>query len=123
VMPEHAILVHEVGGPEVLTYEEIEVGPPGHGEVLLRQTAIGVNYRDVYDRTGLYPLPLPSVLGAEGAGVVEEIGEGVSEVVVGDRVAYCRTRSAPTQRHGPIRRAGWSSSQVVSATRRPPRCS
>ncbi|ROR34112.1 quinone oxidoreductase family protein [Inmirania thermothiophila] len=84
-----AIRIHEHGGPEVLRLEEVEVGEPGPGEVRLRQTAVGLNFIDVYHRTGLYPLPaLPAVLGMEGAGVVEAVGEGVTEVRPGDRVAY-----------------------------------
>jgi len=84
-----AIVMHETGGPEVLCWEEFDPGPPGTGEVLLRQEAVGLNYIDVYHRTGLYPLPsLPAIPGLEGAGIVEAIGEGVSEFNVGDRVAY-----------------------------------
>jgi NADPH:quinone reductase len=84
-----AIRVHRYGGPEVLTYEDEEVGKPGPGEVRLRQRAIGVNYIDTYFRTGLYPAPtLPFVLGNEGAGEVVEVGQGVSNLKVGDRVAY-----------------------------------
>jgi len=81
--------MHETGGPEVLCWEEFDPGAPGNGEVLLRQEAVGLNYIDVYHRTGLYPLPsLPAIPGLEGAGVVEAIGEGVREFTVGDRVAY-----------------------------------
>ncbi len=84
-----AIRIHEHGGPDVLRYEEVEVGHPGPGQVRLRQTAIGVNYIDTYQRTGLYKLPaLPAVLGMEGAGVVIEMGEGVLGLKPGDRVAY-----------------------------------
>ena len=86
----HAVRIHEVGGPEVLTWEEIEVTAPGPGEALVAQAAAGLNFIDVYHRTGLYPVPgFPAVLGNEGAGVVEAIGDGVTEVGVGDRVAYC----------------------------------
>ena len=84
----HAIRIHQTGGPEVLRWDEVEVGPPGPGEVRLRHTAIGLNFIDTYHRSGLYPLPLPAIPGSEGAGVVEEIGAGVSEVKPGDRVAY-----------------------------------
>lgn len=84
----HAIRVREVGGPEVLKWEEVEVGDPGPGEVRLRQEASGLNYIDVYHRTGLYPLPLPFTPGVEGAGTVAEIGAGVADLKVGDRVAY-----------------------------------
>lgn len=84
----HAIRVHETGGPEVLKWEEVEVGDPGPGEVRLRQEAAGVNFIDVYHRTGLYPQLLPFIPGVEGAGVVEAIGSGLTSVQVGDRVAY-----------------------------------
>ncbi|WP_018231841.1 quinone oxidoreductase family protein [Thioalkalivibrio thiocyanodenitrificans] len=85
----HAIRIHETGGPEVMRWESIEVGDPGPGEVRLRQTAVGLNFIDVYFRTGLYPLPsMPGVLGMEAAGVVEAVGEGVSTLSEGDRVAY-----------------------------------
>ena len=87
-MKARVIRIHATGGPEVLRHEQIEVGNPGPGEVLLRQTAIGLNYIDTYHRTGLYPLELPAVLGREAAGVVEEIGEGVTDLAPGDRVAY-----------------------------------
>jgi len=85
----HAIRIHETGGPEVLRYEEVHVGEPGPGRVRVRHTAIGLNFIDVYHRTGLYPLPLPSVIGQEAAGVVEAVGPGVTALAVGDRVAYC----------------------------------
>jgi NADPH2:quinone reductase len=87
-MRTHAIRIHETGGPEVLKWEELEVAPPGPGELLLRQTAVGLNFIDTYHRTGLYPVELPAVLGREAAGVVEEVGDGVEEFKVGDRVAY-----------------------------------
>ncbi len=84
-----AIIMHETGGPEVLLWEDCDPGRPGPGEVLLRHEAVGLNFIDVYNRTGLYPLPsLPATPGMEGAGIVETIGEGVREVAVGDRVAY-----------------------------------
>jgi NADPH2:quinone reductase len=84
-----AVIIHETGGPEVLRWEAYDPGKPGPGEVLLRHEAVGLNFIDVYNRTGLYPLPsLPAIPGMEGAGVVEEIGEGVTEVEVGDRTAY-----------------------------------
>ena len=84
----HAIQIHELGGPEVLKWEEVAVGDPGPGEVRLRQEAAGVNFIDVYHRTGLYPQPLPFIPGVEGAGVVEVVGSDVTSVQVGDRVAY-----------------------------------
>lgn len=83
-----AIRIHETGGPEVLRWEEIEIGRPGPDEVLLRHTAIGLNFIDTYHRTGLYPLDLPAVLGREAAGVVEEVGDAVDAFSPGDRVAY-----------------------------------
>jgi NADPH:quinone reductase len=83
-----AIRIHETGGPEVLKFEEIEVAPPGPDEVQVRHTAIGVNFIDVYDRSGLYPLALPAGLGREAAGVVVARGKKVRDVRVGDRVAY-----------------------------------
>jgi NADPH2:quinone reductase len=84
----HAIRLHDKGGPEVLAWEEVEVGEPSKGEVLLRQTAVGLNFIDVYHRTGLYPVPLPSGLGLEAAAVVEKTGPGVDELRPGDRIAY-----------------------------------
>jgi NADPH2:quinone reductase len=84
----HAIRIHELGGPEVLCWEEVEVGNPGPGEVRVRHTAIGLNFIDTYHRTGLYPVELPSGLGMEAAGIVEEIGDGVEGFAAGDRVAY-----------------------------------
>jgi NADPH2:quinone reductase len=84
-----AIIMHETGGPEVLRWEEYDPGKPGPGEVLIRHEAVGLNYIDIYHRSGLYPLPsLPGIPGMEGAGIVETIGDSVTEVSVGDRVAY-----------------------------------
>ena len=83
-----AVRVHKYGGPEVLTLEEIPVPEPKAGEARVKIEAIGVNYIDVYQRTGLYPLQTPFTLGMEGAGVVDEVGEDVKEVKKGDRVAY-----------------------------------
>jgi NADPH:quinone reductase len=87
-MSDHAIRVYEHGGPEVLRYEAVDVPAPGPGEVRVRHSAIGVNLRDTYDRTGLYPLPLPAGLGVEVAGVVEAVGADVDGFRQGDRVAY-----------------------------------
>jgi NADPH2:quinone reductase len=84
----HAIRVHQPGGPEALKWESVEVGEPGPGQVRLRQTAVGLNFIDVYHRTGLYPLPVPFIPGVEGAGVVEAVGHGVDDLQPGDRVAY-----------------------------------
>lgn len=100
----HAIRVHEAGGPEVLQWEEVEVGEPGPGQVRLRQHAVGLNYIDVYHRTGLYPQPLPFTPGTEGAGTVEAVGEGVG-LKVGDRVAYA----------GPI--GGYAEERLIDADR------
>lgn len=85
-----AVRIHKLGGPEVLTYEDIELKDPGQGEVRIKQTAIGLNFIDTYFRTGLYPAPggLPMIPGNEGAGVVVSVGPGVSEFKPGDRVAY-----------------------------------
>ncbi len=83
-----AIRIFKTGGPEVMEYVDVEVGEPGPGEARVRHHACGLNYIDVYFRTGLYPQPLPAGLGMEGAGVVEAVGEGVSHVKPGDRVAY-----------------------------------
>ena len=84
-----AIRIHEVGGPDVLRWEDVELSRPQAGEVRLRQTAAGLNYIDTYHRSGLYPVDsFPTALGVEGAGVVEEVGSGVKDLQVGDRVAY-----------------------------------
>jgi NADPH2:quinone reductase len=83
-----AVRVHKVGGPEVLTYEEIEVGAPGQGQIRIKQKACGINFIDTYFRKGMYPAPLPFVIGNEGAGDVTAVGPGVTDVKVGDRVAY-----------------------------------
>ncbi|QKE63531.1 quinone oxidoreductase [Aquipseudomonas campi] len=83
-----AVRFYETGGPEVLRYEDVEVGEPGPGEVRLRHVAVGLNYADTYFRNGTYPIPMPNGMGVEAAGVVQAVGEGVSNVVVGDRVTY-----------------------------------
>jgi len=102
----HAIRVHEYGGPEVLTWDEVEVGDPGPGQVRVKQTAIGLNFIDVYGRTGLYPQDeLPFVPGMEGAGVVTAVGEGVRDLKVGRRVAYA----------GPI--GGYAEERLIAADR------
>ncbi|MFM7624982.1 MAG: quinone oxidoreductase family protein [Gammaproteobacteria bacterium] len=101
-----AIRLHQTGGPEVLHYEDCDPGAPAPGEVQLRHTAIGLNYIDVYDRTGLYPMPLPSGLGREAAGVVTALGRRVRGLRIGDRVAYvhpqpgsyCELRNLPAER-------------------------
>jgi NADPH2:quinone reductase len=101
----HAIRIHETGGPEVMKWEEVEVGKPGEGELRITHKAVGLNYIDVYHRTGLYPLELPSGIGLEASGVVEEVGPGVEEFQPGDRVAYahppigayCEARVLPAE--------------------------
>jgi len=101
-----AIRFYANGGPEVLRLEELDAGKPAAGEVQIRHTAIGVNYIDVYDRTGLYPVSLPSGLGREAAGVVTVLGRGVRGLRVGERVAYvfpspgayCEIRNVPAER-------------------------
>ena len=85
----HAIRIHAHGGAEVLQWEEVAVPPPAAGEVTLRHEAIGINFIDTYQRSGLYPLSLPSGLGMEAAGVVSAVGAGVADLKEGDRVAYC----------------------------------
>ena len=101
----HAIRIHETGGPLVLRWEEVEVGDPGPGQVKLRQEAAGLNYIDVYHRTGLYPQQLPFIPGVEGAGVVEAVGPDVPELREGDRVTYA----------GPI--GGYSEQRLIAADR------
>ena len=109
-MTDRVVRLHEHGGPDVLRLEEIEVRDPGHGEARVRHSAIGVNFRDIYDRTGLYPLPLPSGIGVEAAGMVEAVGPGVTDLSVGDRVAsfsepfgaYATARCFPADRLVPI---------------------
>ena len=84
----HAMRFHQTGGPDVLKWEEVQVGKPGPGEARVRHTAVGLNFVDIYNRMGVYPATLPSGLGSEGAGVVEEVGPGVTDLKAGDRVAY-----------------------------------
>lgn len=83
-----AVRFYEAGGPEVLRYEDIEVGDPGPGQVRLRHVAVGLNFADTYFRSGVYPIPLPNGMGVEASGVVQALGEGVTNVAVGDRVTY-----------------------------------
>ena len=96
----HAIRIHEHGGPEVMKWEPVEVGAPGANEVRIKTTAAGLNYIDTYHRSGMYKIPLPSVIGREAAGVVESVGAGVSEFKVGDRVAYA---SSPIGSYAEVR--------------------
>jgi len=95
-----AIRFHKTGGPEVLVWEDVEVGDPGPGQLRIRQHAIGVNYVDTYQRSGLNAVPLPSGCGSEGAGVVEAVGAGVTDFKAGDRVAYA---SAPIGAYSEVR--------------------
>jgi NADPH2:quinone reductase len=101
----HAIRIHQAGGPDVLKWEEVEVGEPGPGQVRLRQEAAGLNFIDVYHRTGLYKQELPFTPGVEGAGVVEAVGADVTNVKKGDRVAYA----------GPI--GGYAEERLIDADR------
>ena len=99
-MPQ-AIQVHETGGPEVMRLEEVAVGEPGPGEARIRHAAVGLNYIDVYFRMGLYPSPsLPFSPGMEGAGEVLAVGEGVTDLAVGDRVAYAGALGAYAEERG-----------------------
>jgi NADPH2:quinone reductase len=93
----HAIRIHQNGGPEVMKWEPVEVGAPGAGQIKLRQHAAGLNYIDTYHRSGLYKMELPAVIGSEGAGEVIAVGAGVSDVKVGDRVAYASQPGAYAQ--------------------------
>jgi NADPH:quinone reductase len=100
-----AVRFHKQGGPEVMQYDDVQVGDPGPGQVRIRHTAIGVNFVDVYQRSGLYPMQVPMVAGNEAAGVVDAVGQGVTELKVGDRVAYtglpgsyCDLRTVPADR-------------------------
>ena len=83
-----AIRIHATGGPEVLTLEQVEVGDPGPGQARVRHSHVAVNFIDIYFRTGRYPMPLPNGLGSDAVGVVEAVGEGVTEFKPGDRVGY-----------------------------------
>jgi NADPH2:quinone reductase len=100
-----AVRFHKTGGPEVLQLDDVAVGAPGQGQVRVRHTAIGVNFVDTYQRSGLYPMQLPQAAGNEGAGVVEQVGSGVTTLKVGDRVtytgqigSYCGERLLPADR-------------------------
>ena len=97
----YAIRMHETGGPEVLKVEAAPPRAPGPGEVLVRQTAVGVNFIDTYYRTGLYKMPMPFIPGSEGAGVIEEVGEGVTHLEPGERVAYLGRSTYATHHTGP----------------------
>ena len=103
------VRIHSLGGPEVLRWEDVAVPPPAAGEVQVRHTAIGLNYIDVYHRTGVYPIGLPAIIGSEAAGIVEAVGPGVAGLKAGDRVtyapvigAYCELRNLPAERAIPL---------------------
>jgi NADPH:quinone reductase len=100
-----AVRVHKPGGPEALTYEDIDVGAPGPGQIRVKQHACGINFIDVYFRVGMYPAPLPFVVGNEGAGDVVAVGDGVKDLKVGDRVAYVAMGSYAAERLVPADRA------------------
>jgi len=102
----HAIRFHKTGGPEVLQWEDVPVGEPGAGEARVAHKAIGLNFIETYHRSGLYPLPMPSGLGTEAAGIVEAVGPNVTEVKAGDRVAYA---------NGPL--GSYSEKRVMPADR------
>ncbi len=113
------IRIHALGGPEVLRWEDIEVSPPGRGELQVRHTAIGLNFIDVYHRTGVYPIKLPAIIGSEAAGIVESVGPDVTGFKPGDRVtyapligAYCQIRTLPAERAIPVP-AGISDDEVA----------
>ena len=100
-----AIRFHKQGGPEVLQVDDVSVGDPGPGQLRIRHTAIGVNFVDTYQRSGLYPMQTPAVAGNEAAGVVEAVGKGVKDFKAGDRIAYtglpgsyCESRLVPAER-------------------------
>jgi NADPH2:quinone reductase len=103
------VRIHSLGGPEVLRWEDVAVPPPAAGEVQVRHTAIGLNYIDVYHRTGVYPIGLPAIIGSEAAGIVEAVGPGVAGLKAGERVtyapvigAYCELRNLPADRAIPL---------------------
>lgn len=102
----HAIRIHRYGGPEVLQWEPVEVGEPGPNEVRVRHSAVGLNFIDVYERTGLYPVQFPAILGKEAAGVIEAVGARIKKFTVGQRVAYTSSVSG-----------AYSQSRIMSADR------
>ncbi len=110
-----AIRMHATGGPEVLSWDDVDVPSPGPGDVVLRHTAIGVNYADVNLRRGTFylynSLPLPAILGNEGVGVAEQLGPGVTEVAVGDRVAYVSPSGSTTSP------GSYSEKRIIAANR------
>jgi hypothetical protein len=105
----HAMQIRQTGGPEVLNWTAVDVGEPGSGQVRLRQAAAGLNYIDVYHRTGYYPQPLPFIPGLEGAGTVEVVAQDVRGLKVGDRVAY----AGPTGGYSEVRLRGRSAGAIT----------
>jgi NADPH2:quinone reductase len=116
-----AIRIDQFGGPEVLKLVDVDVGEPGPGEVRVAHRACGVNFIDIYQRTGLYQNPLPLILGGEAAGVVEAVGPEVTHLAVGDRVAYAAPKPGSYSGAACSRRCTSSSCPTRSSTRRPPR--
>lgn len=113
------IRIHTLGGPEVLRWEDIAVAAPASGELLVRHAAIGLNFIDIYHRTGIYPIPLPAIIGSEAVGIVESVGPDVSAFKPGDRItyapligAYCEIRTLPAERAIPVP-AGISDDEVA----------
>lgn len=84
----HAVRFYETGGPEVLRYEQVQVGDPGPGQVRVRHVAVGLNFADTYFRLGYYPVPVPNGMGVEASGVIEAVGDNVNAFTIGDRVTY-----------------------------------
>jgi NADPH2:quinone reductase len=115
----HAIRIHKNGGPEVLQWDSVDVPAPGPGQVRLKQHACGVNFIDVYQRSGLYKLPLPFVAGSEGAGEVTAVGPGVTDFKVGDRGAYAGAVGGYADER--VMRADRLSSCPITSTTRPAR--
>ena len=115
-----AVRVHALGGPEVLRWENVDVAPPSEGEVQIRHTAIGLNYSDIYYRIGFYTAPLPMIIGAEGAGVVEAVGPGVQGFQKGDRVAYAPVHGAYAEvrnlpAHAAVQLPNWITDEQAAA--------
>ncbi len=118
----YAIQVYEQGGPEVMRWEKVAEVNPKPGEALIRQTAVGLNYIDVYQRSGGYKLDLPARIGMEGVGVVEAIGEGVDHVKVGSRVGYVMGPQVPMPKNAYTLRSDLSHCQTTLVTRKPQVC-
>lgn len=116
----HAVRFYETGGPEVLRYEQVEVGEPGPGEVRVRHVAVGLNFADTYFRLGYYPVPVPNGMGVEASGVIEAVGPGVNGFALGDRVTYTGSPlgAYSTER---VMRPPRSSGFRSTSTTRPPR--